>query len=218
MIVSDFHGFGFGDLSPRMATAFLEVSAKHYPERLCAFLVRMLGCKMCWNQALTLRVFSSACRPITVSRTPGVRSPNGCGDCAPCHGGCEGHHTCSVDVQEAWRRLWARPPSSTACGAWCSPWWTPSLGGRSRCSRAHNHSASLLTCLPPVLGDRAMPGASAFSEPNIETHLFLGAATTRAGQGASWRRRWGSCLSRAWCSGCSQRWRRIATRAFLLKR
>ena len=40
VIVSDFHGFGFGDLSPRMATAFLEVSAKHYPERLCAFLVR----------------------------------------------------------------------------------------------------------------------------------------------------------------------------------
>ena len=40
VIVSDFHGFGFGDLNPRMATAFLEVSARHYPERLCAFLVR----------------------------------------------------------------------------------------------------------------------------------------------------------------------------------
>ena len=38
--VSDFYGFGFADLSPRIATTFLELSAKHYPERLGAFLVR----------------------------------------------------------------------------------------------------------------------------------------------------------------------------------
>jgi hypothetical protein len=37
--VSDFYGFGFADLSPRIATTFLELSAKHYPERLGAFLV-----------------------------------------------------------------------------------------------------------------------------------------------------------------------------------
>lgn len=37
--VSDFHGFGFSDLNPRIADTFLDLSAKHYPERLGAFLV-----------------------------------------------------------------------------------------------------------------------------------------------------------------------------------
>jgi hypothetical protein len=37
--VSDFHGFGFSDLNPQIATTFLELSARHYPERLGAFLV-----------------------------------------------------------------------------------------------------------------------------------------------------------------------------------
>ena len=40
--VSDFYGFGFSDLSPRIAQTFLELSARHYPERLGAFLVRTL--------------------------------------------------------------------------------------------------------------------------------------------------------------------------------
>ena len=31
---SDFHGFGYRDLDPRMARIFLHVSAEHYPERL----------------------------------------------------------------------------------------------------------------------------------------------------------------------------------------
>lgn len=31
---SDFHGFGYKDLDPRMARIFLHVSAEHYPERL----------------------------------------------------------------------------------------------------------------------------------------------------------------------------------------
>ena len=37
--VSDFYGFGFSDLNPRIADTFLDLSAKHYPERLGAFLV-----------------------------------------------------------------------------------------------------------------------------------------------------------------------------------
>ncbi|CAL8471490.1 g11032 [Coccomyxa elongata] len=37
--VSDFHGFGFGDLNPQIANTFLELSSKHYPERLGAFMV-----------------------------------------------------------------------------------------------------------------------------------------------------------------------------------
>ena len=37
--VSDFHGFSFSDLNPRIADTFLDLSAKHYPERLGAFLV-----------------------------------------------------------------------------------------------------------------------------------------------------------------------------------
>jgi hypothetical protein len=36
---SDFHGFGYKDLDPRMARIFLHVSAEHYPERLGHFLV-----------------------------------------------------------------------------------------------------------------------------------------------------------------------------------
>ena len=35
--LSDFHGFGFKDTDPRLARIFLEVSAKHYPERLGLF-------------------------------------------------------------------------------------------------------------------------------------------------------------------------------------
>ena len=42
--VSDFYGFGFADLSPRIAQTFLELSARHYPERLGAFLVRPFLC------------------------------------------------------------------------------------------------------------------------------------------------------------------------------
>jgi hypothetical protein len=30
--VCDFHGFGVSDLNPRLARAFLSVSAEHYPE------------------------------------------------------------------------------------------------------------------------------------------------------------------------------------------
>ncbi|KAK9843490.1 hypothetical protein WJX81_005667 [Elliptochloris bilobata] len=36
---SDFHGFGMRDLSPSIGSAFLEISARHYPERLGLFLV-----------------------------------------------------------------------------------------------------------------------------------------------------------------------------------
>lgn len=34
---SDFHGFGYRDLDPRMARIFLHVSAEHYPERLVCY-------------------------------------------------------------------------------------------------------------------------------------------------------------------------------------
>ena len=45
--LSDFHGFGFSDLSPRIANTFLELSAKHYPERLGAFLVTAFSVSAC---------------------------------------------------------------------------------------------------------------------------------------------------------------------------
>lgn len=35
--ISDFHGFGLRDTDPRLAKIFLDVSAKHYPERLAVF-------------------------------------------------------------------------------------------------------------------------------------------------------------------------------------
>lgn len=37
--ISDFHGFGFADCDPRIAHIFLDISARHYPERLGRFLV-----------------------------------------------------------------------------------------------------------------------------------------------------------------------------------
>lgn len=37
--LSDFHGFGYRDLSPSIGSAFLDISAKHYPERLGLFIV-----------------------------------------------------------------------------------------------------------------------------------------------------------------------------------
>jgi len=37
--VCDFHGFGFVDCNPKLAKAFLSVSAEHYPERLGLFLI-----------------------------------------------------------------------------------------------------------------------------------------------------------------------------------
>lgn len=37
--VCDFHGFGVSDANPRLAKAFLDVSAEHYPERLGLFLL-----------------------------------------------------------------------------------------------------------------------------------------------------------------------------------
>ena len=36
---ADFKGFGWQDCDPRLAQIFLEVSAKHYPERLGLFLI-----------------------------------------------------------------------------------------------------------------------------------------------------------------------------------
>uniref|UniRef100_A0A7S3VTL3 CRAL-TRIO domain-containing protein n=1 Tax=Dunaliella tertiolecta TaxID=3047 RepID=A0A7S3VTL3_DUNTE len=37
--VCDFHGFGMADINPKLAKAFLEISAEHYPERLGLFIV-----------------------------------------------------------------------------------------------------------------------------------------------------------------------------------
>lgn len=37
--VCDFHGFGMGDLNPRLAKAFLDMTAEHYPERLGLFVI-----------------------------------------------------------------------------------------------------------------------------------------------------------------------------------
>ncbi len=36
---ADFKGFGWQDCDPRLAQIFLDVSAKHYPERLGLFLI-----------------------------------------------------------------------------------------------------------------------------------------------------------------------------------
>ena len=37
--VMDFHGFGLSDCDPRLGRIFLDVSARHYPERLGQFLI-----------------------------------------------------------------------------------------------------------------------------------------------------------------------------------
>ncbi|KAL6759624.1 CRAL-TRIO domain-containing protein [Haematococcus lacustris] len=37
--ICDFHGFGMGDVNPKLAKAFLDISATHYPERLGLFMV-----------------------------------------------------------------------------------------------------------------------------------------------------------------------------------
>lgn len=37
--VCDFHGFGMSDVNPKLAKAFLDVSATHYPERLGLFIL-----------------------------------------------------------------------------------------------------------------------------------------------------------------------------------
>jgi len=45
--VCDFHGFGMADINPKLAKAFLDISAEHYPEvGMCA----VGGCWGGWGQ------------------------------------------------------------------------------------------------------------------------------------------------------------------------
>lgn len=142
--VCDFYGFGVADINPKLAKAFLDISAEHYPEvRAC------VGSYPC--QALP----KHHCAPCTLQCTnPAVHPGHGCitgGGHQPCalhalpHAA--SHVCCGIMPNQpiqtiainhparcsAWGCSWSwvRPRSSTCCGRPSKTLWTPRRTRRS---------------------------------------------------------------------------------------